>query len=57
MLRLDAPFVLLDDARDGGAAARLYTAPVGIVAAYTPQEAVPALERLRRAACGGADRL
>ena len=49
MLRLDAPFVLLDDARDGGAAARLYTAPVGIVAAYTPQEVVPALERLRQA--------
>ena len=49
MLRLDAPFVLLDVARDGGAAARLYTAPVGIVAAYTPQEVVPALERLRQA--------
>ena len=49
MLRLDAPFVLLDDARDGGAAARLYTAPVGIVAACTPQEVVPALERLRQA--------
>lgn len=49
MLRLDAPFVLLDDARDGGAAARLYTAPVGIVTAYTPQEVAPALERLRQA--------
>ncbi|MDQ1228757.1 aminodeoxychorismate synthase component I [Sphingomonas sp. SORGH_AS_0879] len=53
MLRLDAPFVLLDDARDGGAAARLYTAPVGIVVAHAPLEVAPALEKLRQARAQG----
>ncbi|WP_267434869.1 aminodeoxychorismate synthase component I [Sphingomonas sp. GM_Shp_1] len=53
MLRLDAPFVLLDDARDGGAAARLYTAPVEIVVAHAPQEVAPALEKLRQARARG----
>ena len=53
MLRLDAPFVLLDDARDGGAAARLYTAPVGTVVAHTPEEVAPALDRLRQARARG----
>ncbi|WP_440978902.1 aminodeoxychorismate synthase component I [Sphingomonas pseudosanguinis] len=53
MLRLDAPFVLLDDARDGGAAARLYTAPVGIVTAHAPEEVAPALDRLRQARARG----
>ena len=36
---ISAPFVLLDDARDGGAGARLYTDPVEIVVAET-REAV-----------------
>ncbi|HJO63853.1 MAG TPA: aminodeoxychorismate synthase component I [Sphingomonas sanguinis] len=49
MLRPTPPFVLLDDARDGGAAARLYTAPVEIVVAHAPAEVAPALARLRRA--------
>ncbi|WP_454278638.1 aminodeoxychorismate synthase component I [Sphingomonas sp. Marseille-Q8236] len=53
MLRLDAPFVLLDDARDGGAAARLYTAPVDIVVAHLPHEVAPALEKLRQARSRG----
>lgn len=43
------PFVLLDDARDGGAAARLYTRPVDTVVAHRLEEVAPALERLRRA--------
>lgn len=46
---LSEPFVLLDDARDGGAGARLYAAPVEIVAAQAPGEVLPALERLRGA--------
>ncbi|MET4896828.1 aminodeoxychorismate synthase component I [Sphingomonadaceae bacterium jetA1] len=53
MMRPDAPFVLLDDARDGGAAARLYTAPVGIVTAHHPDAVAPALDRLRRARLDG----
>ncbi|WP_230482856.1 aminodeoxychorismate synthase component I [Sphingomonas sp. Leaf21] len=53
MLRLDVPFVLLDDARDGGAAARLYSAPVEIVVAQRPDEVVPALDRLREARSRG----
>ena len=46
---LDPPFVLLDDARPGGAPARLYRAPVGIVRADTPAELPAALEALRAA--------
>ncbi len=46
---ISAPFVLLDDARDGGAGARLYTDPVEIVAAATQAEVLPALSRLRSA--------
>ncbi len=48
-MRLSGPFVLLDDARDGGAGARLYAAPVEIVAAHAPGEVPPALARLREA--------
>ncbi|GAA0656570.1 para-aminobenzoate synthetase/4-amino-4-deoxychorismate lyase [Sphingomonas insulae] len=48
-----APFVLLDDARDGGAGARLYVDPVEIVAADRPEAVVPALERLRSASARG----
>lgn len=48
-----APFVLLDDARDGGAPARLYTAPVRIVRADTPDAVRPALAELRAARGAG----
>lgn len=41
------PFVLLDDARDGGAGARLYTRAARIVTAETPTEVAPALDALR----------
>ncbi len=48
-LDTDTPFVLLDDARPDGAAARLFRQPVDIVEART-QKAVPgALARLERA--------
>lgn len=43
------PFVLLDDARAGGAAARLYRDPVRIVSARTAAEIWPALEQVRAA--------
>lgn len=45
---LNAPFVLIDDARDGGSA-RLYRDPVEIVRADRATEVLPALERLRAA--------
>lgn len=45
---LATPFVLLDDAREGGAA-RLYTDPLRIVRADTLAEVAPALELLRAA--------
>lgn len=50
---LNAPFVLLDDARQDGAGARLYTDPVEIVSAATPEAVVPALAALRAAGRGG----
>ena len=50
---LTPPFVLLDDARDGGAGARLYTQPVGQVTAHTLAEVRPALAALRAAAAEG----
>ncbi|RYY28001.1 MAG: aminodeoxychorismate synthase component I [Sphingomonadales bacterium] len=43
------PFVLLDDARPGGAGARLYRDPVGIVRADTPGDVKAAMEELRAA--------
>ncbi|MBN3557707.1 aminodeoxychorismate synthase component I [Sphingomonas yabuuchiae] len=49
MARPLPPFVLLDDARDGGAAARLYTRPVGIVTAHRADEVPAALDALRTA--------
>jgi para-aminobenzoate synthetase/4-amino-4-deoxychorismate lyase len=52
-LVLRSPFVLLDDARDGGAAARLYCDPVRIVTARSVSEVRPALEALRAARAGG----
>jgi len=50
---LTAPFVLLDDARDGGAAPRLYRDPRRIVRADTPAEVRPALDALRAARAEG----
>ncbi|HEX4695061.1 aminodeoxychorismate synthase component I [Sphingomonas sp.] len=50
MIRRDRPFVLLDDARaEGAAPARLFQAPVSIVAAHAAIEVKPALDRLRGA--------
>lgn len=46
-MRLDAPCLLFDDARPGGARARLYRAPVRVIAAATPAEVRPALEAVR----------
>ncbi len=54
MIRRDQPFVLLDDARDTGAApARLYQAPVEIVEARTVDAVSIAVERLRSARLRG----
>ncbi len=50
---LTAPFVLLDDARDGGAAPRLYRDPRRIVRADTLAGVRPALEALREARADG----
>lgn len=50
------PFVLLDDARPGGASrgpSRLYSNPVGFVQAERLEEVVPALKRLRAAGRDG----
>ncbi len=47
--QLRAPFVLLDDARDGGAAARLYVDPVRVIVARALAEVAPALEAIRAA--------
>jgi para-aminobenzoate synthetase/4-amino-4-deoxychorismate lyase len=47
------PFVLLDDARPGGAPARLYADPVEIVRADRPEQVRPALEALRAARARG----
>jgi para-aminobenzoate synthetase/4-amino-4-deoxychorismate lyase len=53
VMRSDAPFVLLDDARPGGEDARLYTAPVRVIAAHRPDEVVPALAALDAARAQG----
>jgi para-aminobenzoate synthetase/4-amino-4-deoxychorismate lyase len=52
-MRPDTPFVLLDDARPGGNDARLYTAPVRVIAAYHPDEVTPALTALDAARAEG----
>ena len=49
----DAPYVLLDDARPGGAPARLYRGPVEIVAAVRVDDVAPALDRVRAATARG----
>ncbi|HTG39832.1 aminodeoxychorismate synthase component I [Sphingomonas sp.] len=50
---LTAPFVLLDDARPGGAGARLFRDPVDIVTATTPDAVPAALARIREALATG----
>lgn len=50
---VQTPFVLLDDARPGGSDARLYTAPVRVIAAYRPDEVAPALTALDAARAEG----
>ena len=51
---MTAPFILFDDARAGGAAARLYRAPFEVIEANRLDEVRTALERLRAAVDGGA---
>jgi len=48
-----APFVLLEDARGGGAAARLFSAPAETIVAWALDEIEPAFEQLRRARARG----
>jgi para-aminobenzoate synthetase/4-amino-4-deoxychorismate lyase len=50
---VQTPFVLLDDARPGGSDARLYTAPVRVIAAHRPDEVAPALAALDAARAEG----
>lgn len=52
-MRADAPFVLLDDARCGGADALLYRAPVRVIAAATADAVRPALAQLDAARAAG----
>jgi len=47
------PFVLLDDARPGGAPARLYRDPAEVVTAWRPHEVAGVLARLRAAQAQG----
>ena len=49
----DPPYVLLDDARAGGAAARLYSEPVDVIETADPGQVIKALERLRAARKAG----
>ena len=47
------PFILFDDARQGGAPGRLYEAPVGEIVARSVDEVGPALDALREAVASG----
>ncbi len=47
------PFVLLDDARPGGARARLYQAPTRVIEAHALAGVAPALTELRTATAAG----
>ena len=49
----DAPYVLLDDARPGGAVARLYRAPVEIITADRAEDVAAALDRVRAGTARG----
>jgi para-aminobenzoate synthetase/4-amino-4-deoxychorismate lyase len=53
LARETAPFVLLDDAREDAAPARLYRRPLRVVEALTIADIVPALESLRAARQAG----
>ena len=46
-MRVQAPFVLLDDAREGGAPARLYADPVRVLAAHDPAQVRDVLADVR----------
>jgi para-aminobenzoate synthetase/4-amino-4-deoxychorismate lyase len=46
-MRIKPPYVLLDDARDGGATARLYRDPRSVVTAHALDEVAPLLEAVR----------
>ncbi|OYY64777.1 aminodeoxychorismate synthase component I [Sphingomonas sp. 28-62-11] len=48
-----APFVLLDDARPGGAPARLYQAPTRVIEVYDIAGVIPALTEIRGATQAG----
>jgi para-aminobenzoate synthetase/4-amino-4-deoxychorismate lyase len=48
-----APFILLDDARPGGAPARLYTRPVRVLEAWSAQEVRDVMAALRAATTDG----
>ncbi len=53
---MTAPFILLDDARPGGAsAARLYRDPRAVVVAWRPEQVLPALERLESLRAEGSE--
>ena len=52
-MRLYAPCLLFDDARAGGAPARLYRHPVAVIEARTVAEVAPALAAIRRALAEG----
>jgi para-aminobenzoate synthetase/4-amino-4-deoxychorismate lyase len=49
-----APYVLLDDARAGGAPARLYREPRAIVSSWSADDVIPALAGVRAAVADGA---
>ena len=50
---MTSPFILFDDAREGGAPGRLYEAPVGEIVAHSLGEVGPALAALRAAVSSG----
>ncbi|MCY7280372.1 MAG: aminodeoxychorismate synthase component I [Sphingomonas bacterium] len=50
---MTTPFLLFDDARDGGARCRLYEAPLGEIVAHTIDEVASALAALRAAVASG----
>ncbi len=52
-MSLAAPFVLLDDARPGGAPARLYRDPVAIIEAHSVDQLAPALTSVREGIAAG----
>src|SRR5205085_6261754 len=51
--RMERPFILFDDARDGAGAARLYRDLVGEIRASAQAQVLPALEEVRSAVAAG----